>query len=69
MSSVLGTEKDTPISPPCVPMVEKSLRSWSMLLLSQWEATVIEKTSTDEIMRHMGIEMCRGATSRRKWRG
>ena len=40
-----------------------------MLPLYEGEATVIEKSSTYEIMRPLGTDMCRGATSSRKRRG
>jgi len=46
ISSVLGTEKETPMSRPLVVMVEKS--PWSRRIFPQWEgeATVTEKSST-----------------------
>jgi len=46
MSSVLGTEKDTPMSRPFAATVLRSLCSLRMLPLWVWEATVIEKSST-----------------------
>ena len=46
MSSVFGTEKDTPRSGRFAATVSKSLCSLQMLPLWVWEATVIEKSST-----------------------
>jgi len=46
ISSVLGTEKDTPMSRPLTAMVAKSLWRLRMLPLWKGEATVIEKSST-----------------------
>jgi len=46
MSSVLGTEKDTPMSPLLVAMVEKGFCSHRMFPLWEGEATVTEKSST-----------------------
>ena len=46
ITSVLGTEKDTPMSRPLAAMVKKSTYRWRMLSLSEGEATVIEKSST-----------------------
>jgi len=40
-----------------------------MLPLWEGEAMVIEKLSTYEIMRPLGIDICRGATYRKKRRG
>ena len=62
MSSVLGAEKDMPMSRPFAAMVEKALCSWRMLPLWEGEATVIEKSSTYEIMRPLGIDMGSGVT-------
>ena len=69
ISSVLGTEKDTPRSRPLAAIVEYSLCRRRTLLLYEGEATVIENSSTYETMRPFGIDMCRGATYRRKRRG
>jgi len=69
ISSLLGTEKETPISRPFVDMMEKSPCRWRMFSLWEVEATVREKWSTYEIMRPLGIDMWRGATNRRKRRG
>jgi len=46
MSSVLGTEKDKPMSQPLVAMVEKSPWSRRMFPLWEGEATVTAKSST-----------------------
>jgi len=46
MSSVFGTEKDTPMSRPLAATVLKILCSLRMLPLWEGEATVIEKSST-----------------------
>jgi len=43
ISSVLGTEKDTPMSPPLAAMVEKNPRSRSIFPLWEAEATMIER--------------------------
>jgi len=51
MSSVSGTEKDTPMSWPLAAIVENSLCSWRMLPLWEGEATVSEKLFTYKIMR------------------
>jgi len=62
MSSVLGTEKDTPMSRPFAAMLEKSSCRRHRFLLEEGEATVIEKSSTYGTMRPLGMDMCRGAT-------
>ena len=46
MSSVLGTEKDLPMSRPFAAMVEKSFCKWRMFPLWEGEVMVIEKSST-----------------------
>jgi len=46
LSSVFGTEKDTPMSRPLAATVSKSLCSLRMLPLWEGEATVIERSST-----------------------
>jgi len=46
MISVLGTEKDTPMFRPLVAIVENRFCRRRMLLLSEGEATVIEKSLT-----------------------
>jgi len=46
ISSVLGTEKDMPMSRPLFTMVENSSCRLRMLPLEEREATVIEKSST-----------------------
>jgi len=46
MSSVLGTEKEMPMSRPFAATVLKSLCSLRMLPLWEGEATVIKKSST-----------------------
>jgi len=46
MSSVLGTEKDTPMSRPFVAIEEESLCRRRTFLLYEGEATLIEKSST-----------------------
>jgi len=66
MSSVLGTEKEIPISRPLAAMIEKSLCSWGMWPLWEGEARVIEKSSTSEIIRPLGIDVCRGARYNKK---
>jgi len=68
-TSVLGTEKATPMSRPLAAMMEKSLGRRGMLPLWVGEATVIEKSSTYQINTLLDIDMCRGATYRRKRRG
>jgi len=46
MSTVLGTQKDTPISRPLAAIVVKSLCNGRMLPLWEGDATVIEKSSS-----------------------
>jgi len=69
MSSLFGTEKDTPMSPPLAATVLKSLYSLRMLPPWEGEATVIEKSSTYETISPLGIDVCRGETYKRKSRG
>ena len=65
MSSVIGTEKDTLMSRPLAATVAKSLCNLWMLLPWEGEATVIEQSSTYEIISPLGIDMCRGETYKR----
>jgi len=46
MSSVLGTEEDTPMSRPFAAMVEKRLCKRDMLPVEEGEAPVIKRSST-----------------------
>jgi len=69
ISWVLGTKKDTPMSRPFAAMMVKSPCGCHMLPLWEGEATVIQKSSTYETMKPLGINMCRGTTYRRKRRG
>jgi len=56
-NSVLGTEKDTPMSRPFADMVEKcSCRRRTLPLLEE-EATVMDKLSTYETRRPFGIDL------------
>jgi len=64
MSLVLRTENDTPMSWALAEIVEKSLYSWCMLPLWKGEATVSQHSSTEETIRPLGIDVCRGATYR-----
>jgi len=69
MCSVFGTEKATPIFQPVVAMVEKSLCKRRMFPLWDWEATIIEKSSTYKTMTPQGTDMCCRAMYSRKRRG
>jgi len=57
------------MSRPFVAKMEKSSCRRRMLTLWEVEATVSEISSTYEIMHPLGIDICRGATYRRKRRG
>jgi len=68
MSLGLGPEKNTPMPGPLAARVVKSLCRLRILPLWEGETTVIEKSSTYEIISPLGIDMCRGETYKRKTR-
>jgi len=69
MSSVFGTEKDTPMAWPLLAMMEKNPCNRRMFPVWEGKATVIENSSMYETIRPLGTDMCIGATYSTKRRG